>query len=123
MVIAEDGRDSAESLGMLLTMMGHEVRVAYDGQEAMTVAENFRPDVMILDVGMPKLNGYDAARRVRDRAWGRRVLLVAMTGWGRAEDRRRSEESGFDRHFIKPADIAALQELLASFEGALQTDG
>jgi CheY-like chemotaxis protein len=117
-VIADDGRDTADSLAALLTIMGHEVKVAYDGQEAVTVAATFRPDVMILDVGMPKLDGYQVARRVREEPWGRAVLLVAMTGWGRADDRRRAEESGFDRHFTKPADITELQQLLAGFAGA-----
>lgn len=122
-VVADDGRDSADSMAMLLTVMGHDVRVAYDGQEAIDVAETFRPHVMILDVGMPKLDGYEAARRVREQSWGREVLLVAMTGWGREDDHRRSEESGFDRHFTKPADMSEIQQVLAAFEGAAPSPG
>jgi CheY-like chemotaxis protein/two-component sensor histidine kinase len=111
-VAADDNSDAAHSLALMLTLMGHEVRTARDGQEAVEVAEAFRPEVVVLDIGMPRLNGYEAARRIRQQPWGKAVLLVALTGWGQEEDRRRSKEAGFDEHLVKPANPAALEELL-----------
>jgi PAS domain S-box-containing protein len=116
-VVADDNRDAADSLALLLRFLGHEVRTAGDGQEAVEVAEAFRPDVVLLDIGMPRLNGYEACRLIRSRPWGRGVLLVALTGWGQEEDRRRATEAGFDRHFTKPVDPAALGELFAGLKG------
>jgi PAS domain S-box-containing protein len=113
-VVADDNRDAADTLAMMVRLMGHEVRIARDGQEAVEAAEAFRPDVVLLDIGMPRLNGYDAARRLRDRPWGRDLLLVAVTGWGQEEDRRRSKEAGFEHHLVKPASPAALEKLLGS---------
>ena len=113
-LVAEDGRDAADSFGTLLSILGYEVRIAYDGQEAIEAAEAFRPGVVIMDIGMPKLNGYDAARHIRAQPWGKDIFLVALTGWGQSEDRRRSREAGFDRHFTKPVDPAALESLLES---------
>jgi CheY-like chemotaxis protein len=113
-VVADDSRDSAEALALLLTLKGHEARTAFDGEEAVAVAETFRPDVILLDIGMPKLNGYDACRLIRTRPWGRQVVLIAQTGWGQEEDRRRTEEAGFDGHLVKPVDPEALMRLLAS---------
>ena len=98
---------------MLLRLMGNEVRTAHDGLEAVEVAETFRPDVVLLDIGLPELNGYEVARRIREQPWGRDVVLVALTGWGQEEDRRRSQEAGFDHHLVKPVDLAALEKLLA----------
>jgi CheY-like chemotaxis protein len=105
--------DAAESLAMMLSVSGHEVRVAHDGQAAVEAAEAFRPDVILLDIGMPRLNGYEAARVIRGRDWGRGVALIALTGWGQDDDRRRAEDAGFDHHFTKPVDPAALFHLLA----------
>jgi PAS domain S-box-containing protein len=113
-VVADDSQDSAEALALLLSLKGHETRTAFDGAEAVEVAERFRPDVMLLDIGMPKLNGYDACRLIRAQPWGRQVVLVAQTGWGQEEDRRRTEEAGFDGHLVKPVDPEALMSLLAS---------
>jgi CheY-like chemotaxis protein len=113
-VVADDSQDSAEALALLLSLKGHETRTAFDGAEAVEVAERFRPDVMLLDIGMPKLNGYDACRLIRAQPWGRQVVLVAQTGWGQEEDRRRTEEAGFDGHLVKPVDPEALMRLLAS---------
>jgi signal transduction histidine kinase len=113
-VVADDNRDAADSLALMLTLMGHEVRTARDGQEAVDLAEAFRPDVVLLDIGMPRLNGYDAARHIRARPWGKDVLLVAVTGWGQEEDRRRSEAAGFNWHLVKPASPAALEKLLGA---------
>ncbi len=113
-LIVDDNRDSADSLAMLLKIMGNEVGTAYDGEQAVEAAGALRPDVVLLDIGMPKLNGYDACRRIREQPWGQGMFLIALTGWGQEEDRRRTEEAGFDQHIVKPVDPAALMKLLAS---------
>jgi signal transduction histidine kinase/CheY-like chemotaxis protein len=112
-LVADDNRDAADSLAMILRLGGHEVHVVRDGQEAFEAAAWFRPDVALLDIGMPRLNGYEAARRVRGQPWGEGVVLVAVTGWGQEEDKRRASENGFDHHLTKPVDPAALEKLLA----------
>jgi CheY-like chemotaxis protein len=112
-LVADDNHDAADSLQMMLGILGHEVRAAHDGREAVRAAEEFRPDVAFLDIGMPGLNGYDVARAVRSRPWGRDVTLVALTGWGQEEDHRRSREAGFDQHLVKPVDPEVLQQTLA----------
>ena len=117
-LIVDDNRDSADSLGMLLQIMGNDIRTAYDGQEGVDVAEEFRPDVVLLDIGLPKLNGYEACRRIREQSWGRSVVLIALTGWGQEDDRRRSHEAGFDHHMVKPVDPQDLMGLLAELNGA-----
>lgn len=114
-LIVDDNKDSAESLAMLLRLSGHETRLAYDGFEAVTIAKQFRPDVMLLDIGLPKLNGYDACREIRSQSWGRDILIVALTGWGQDTDRRKSKKAGFDEHMVKPVNHGALLQLLASF--------
>ncbi|HVG08628.1 MAG TPA: ATP-binding protein [Thermoanaerobaculia bacterium] len=111
-LVVDDNRDSAESLALLLQVTGNEVRTAFDGLEAVEEAERFRPDVVLLDIGMPKLNGYEAARRIRGEPWGKGMLLIAQTGWGQEEDRRRSQEAGFDAHLTKPVDHLKLIKLL-----------
>ena len=98
---------------MLLEIMGNEVRTSYDGMEALAVAEAFRPDLILLDIGMPKLNGYEACRRIREQPWGKATVLIALTGWGQDEDKRLSREAGFDHHIVKPADLSDLEKLLA----------
>jgi signal transduction histidine kinase/ActR/RegA family two-component response regulator len=113
-LVVDDNRDSADSLAMLLRVLGHEVEVAHDGVEALRLAARVQPDVVLLDIGLPRINGYDVARQLRQMPWARSILLIAVTGWGQDEDRRRSRESGFDRHLVKPVDLAALQNLLAS---------
>ena len=113
-LIADDLRDSADSLALLLETMGHEVHVAYDGAEAMQAIETLRPEVALLDLGMPKMSGYDVCRRVRDMPWGRELTLIAQSGWGQDEDRRRTHDAGFDHHIVKPIDPAALDALLRS---------
>ena len=112
-LIVDDNHDSADSLAMLLQLMGNEVRTAYDGEEAVRAAAGSRPDVVLLDIGMPKLNGYDACRRIREQPWGKEMFLIALTGWGQEEDRRRTEEAGFDHHMVKPVDPSLLLEMLA----------
>jgi len=110
-LVVDDNADAADSLAMLLQVRGDDVRVAYDGEEALAAELDFRPAVVLLDIGMPKLSGYEVARRIRD-ARGPEVLIVAITGWGQDEDRQRSREAGFDHHFTKPVDYAALLEVI-----------
>ena len=112
-LIVDDNRDGATSLGTMLSLLGHDSRTANDGLEALRVAEDFRPDLILLDIGLPKLNGYDVCRRIRQQPWGKAVFMVALTGWGQQDDRRRSEEAGFDQHIVKPLDTTALRRLLA----------
>jgi signal transduction histidine kinase len=112
-LIVDDDRDSADSLAMLLKATDHEVHIAHDGLEAVEEAATFQPHVILLDIGLPRLNGYEAARRIREQQRHKGVTLVALTGWGQEEDRRRSAAAGFDAHMIKPVDFAALTKLLA----------
>ena len=111
-LVVDDNKDAADSLAFLLRAYGSDVNVAYDGQEALDVALASNPDIVLLDIGLPKLYGYDVAKRIRA-ARGRRVLLVAITGWGQEEDRRRAEEAGFDHHLTKPVQFDALLRLIA----------
>jgi CheY-like chemotaxis protein len=111
-LIADDNRDSADTLASMLEMVGHDVRVCYDGVNALTQAELFRPEIMLLDIGMPVLNGLELAGRVRERPWGTNIRLIALTGWGQPEDIRRSQRAGFDHHLVKPVELARLQELI-----------
>ncbi len=113
-LVADDNEDSVESLALLLTLRGSEVRTARDGWEAVAAAAAFGPDIVLLDIGMPRLNGYEAARRIRKQGRGERMVLIALTGWGQKEDRQRSTAAGFDFHLVKPVDFAALEQLLAS---------
>jgi PAS domain S-box-containing protein len=112
-LVVDDNRDAAMSLAMMLKLMGNETRTAHDGQEAIDVAAAFRPDLILLDIGMPRLNGYDTAKQIRQQSWGKTIVLVALTGWGQDEDRRKSDEAGFDSHMVKPIEPAALEKLLA----------
>ena len=111
-LVVDDMHDAADSLAIMLRMMGHDVRTAYDGLEGVQTAAAFNPQVVLLDIGLPTMNGYEAARRIRNEPWGRGVALVALTGWGQDEDRRMSLEAGFDHHLTKPVDPAALDKLL-----------
>jgi signal transduction histidine kinase/CheY-like chemotaxis protein len=115
-LVADDNTDSAESLALLLTLRGSEVRIAHDGWEAVEAAAAFAPDIVLLDIGMPRLNGYEAARKIREQDRGKQVVLIALTGWGQDEDRQRSTDAGFDFHLVKPVDFAELEQLLASLE-------
>ena len=111
-LVVDDNLDAAESLATMLTMMGNETRTAHDGLEALDVAAAFRPEVTFLDIGMPKMNGYEVGRRIRQQAWGKDMVLIALTGWGQEEDKRRSLEAGLDSHLVKPVLPAALEKLL-----------
>ena len=117
MLVVDDNVDSAESLTMLLEVSGHETHTAHDGLEAVAAAERFRPEVVLLDIGLPSLNGYDAARRIREQPWGKDMVLIALTGWGQEADRRKSKDAGFDQHMVKPVDLDALMRLLAALPG------
>jgi PAS domain S-box-containing protein len=103
-LVVDDNRDAADSLGMLLGLSGHEVRVAHGGIEAVRMAEQFRPDVCILDIGMPEMDGYDVARALRAEPWGNVICLIALTGWGQPGDKARAAAAGFDHHLTKPID-------------------
>jgi CheY-like chemotaxis protein len=113
-LVADDNYDSATSLSILLNDAGYEVRTAGDGVQALETAVQFRPDIALLDIGMPKLNGYEVARQIRTQPWGRHVLMIALTGWGGADHRRQTAQAGFDHHLTKPVDPAALTRLLVS---------
>jgi signal transduction histidine kinase/CheY-like chemotaxis protein len=113
-LVVDDNRDSADTLSTLLEVMGCEAAVAYDGEEALRTGRSFQPDAVLLDLGMPKLNGFEACECMRREAWGRNICIVAVTGWGQDEDRRRTKDAGFDAHLVKPVDPGKLTELLAS---------
>jgi CheY-like chemotaxis protein/anti-sigma regulatory factor (Ser/Thr protein kinase) len=112
-LVVDDNRDAAESLAMMLKLIGSETRTAADGLAAVEVAETYRPEMILMDIGLPKLNGYDACRRIREQPWSNGMVMVALTGWGQEEDRRRSQEAGFDHHLVKPVDMEKLAKLLA----------
>jgi signal transduction histidine kinase len=113
-LIADDNQDALESLALMLRMEGHDVVCASDGEEALLLAGQRRPEIVVLDVGMPKLDGCEVARRIRLEEWGRGAVLVALTGWGQDVDRRRSREAGFDMHLVKPVDPATLCDMLVA---------
>jgi PAS domain S-box-containing protein len=113
-LLVDDNRDSVESLAMLLKMLGHETHVGYDGQQAVELAERLKPDLMLLDIGLPKLNGFEACRKIREQPWGRSILIVALSGWGQDADRKQSDEAGFDYHMVKPLDYTLLMRVLST---------
>jgi len=115
-LVVDDNCDGADSLTMMLRLVGNDVRTAYDGEQGVAEAESFRPDVVLLDIGLPKRDGYEACRLIRDQPWGRSLVAVAVTGWGQERDIRRSREAGFDHHMVKPVDPAALLQLLAELQ-------
>ena len=117
-LVVDDNRDSAETLSMLLELMGNEIRVAYDGEQALAMAKEIKPDVVLLDIGLPKLNGYDVARLIRQEPWGSNPILVAITGWGQSEDKDMSREAGFDHHLVKPVDHDQLLKLIQKRKSA-----
>ena len=112
-LVADDNQDAAVSLAMILEMAGHEVRVVHDGRAALSVAQTFRPDTILLDIGMPQLNGYEVAQALRQEPWGAGMHLIALTGWGQESDRQRAIDAGFDRHLTKPVNTDALEAYLA----------
>jgi len=117
-LVVDDNKDSAESLTILLSLVGNETQTAFDGLEAMESAATFKPELILLDIGLPKLNGYEVARKIREQPWGKKMVLVALTGWGQEEDRCRSRKAGFDHHLTKPIDLGSLKKLLTSLSMA-----
>jgi CheY-like chemotaxis protein len=117
-LVVDDNHDSALSLAMMLSIMGHDTRTAHDGESAVAMAESFLPEVVLLDIGLPKLNGYEVAQRIREQAWGVSMFLIAVTGWGQDEDRERSSEVGLNVHMVKPVEPAALEKLLADLSAS-----
>jgi PAS domain S-box-containing protein len=114
-LIVDDNRDSADSLAMLMEITGNKTYRAHDGVEAVAAIEKHRPEVVLLDIGLPGLDGHEVCRRVREQPWGKEIVMIALTGWGQDDDRRKSEEAGFNGHLVKPVDYDQLLELLASF--------
>jgi PAS domain S-box-containing protein len=115
-LVVDDNTDAAESLAAVLAIGGHDTRLAHDGVQAVEEARTFHPDVVFLDIGMPELDGHETARRIRAQPWGKDMVLVALTGWGQSEDRRRSKEAGFNHHLVKPADPVVVAKLISSLE-------
>jgi CheY-like chemotaxis protein len=113
-LVVDDNRDAANVMARALQLMGHEAHTAYDGLEGLQAAAAMRPDVILLDIGLPKMNGYEAARHIRQQEWGKQMQLIALSGWGQDEDKRRAIEAGFDHHITKPVEIRALQTVLGS---------
>jgi signal transduction histidine kinase len=113
-LVVDDNQDSADSLGMLMKLLGNEVRIVNDGLAAVAMANEFEPQVVLLDIGLPTLNGYEAARKIRKQPWGSQATLIAVTGWGETIDRERSKKAGFDHHLVKPVEPDVLTTLLAS---------
>jgi CheY-like chemotaxis protein len=117
-LVVDDNRDAASSLGMFLELAGYEVRLAHDGASALHVAEEFRPQIVFLDLGMPGIDGYEVCRRLREAPWGRAMRMIAITGWGQDEDQRKSALAGFDLHLVKPVDPETLAALLRDSRNA-----
>ena len=115
-LVVDDNRDAAESLAMLLELLGADARVVYSGAEALDLLETYRPAVVLLDIGMPDMDGFEVAQRIRQRPEFDNITLIALTGWGQEEDRRHSREAGFDHHLVKPADVGALETLLVTLD-------
>lgn len=113
-VIVDDNRDSADSLAMLLEITGNKTYMAHDGVEALEAIEKYRPDIVLLDIGLPRMDGHEVCRHVREQPWGKDIVMIALTGWGQEDDRRKSQEAGFNGHLVKPVDYDKLLELLGS---------
>jgi CheY-like chemotaxis protein len=116
-LVVDDNQDAADSLATLLGLLGADARVVYSGPDALATLDAYRPGAVLLDIGMPGMDGHEVARRIRERPEHRGVTLIALTGWGQDADRRRSRMAGFDHHLIKPADLDALRSLLTSLDG------
>jgi len=112
-LVVDDNRDAADSLAMLLRFLGADVEIANDGPEALVAFDRYRPGVVLLDIGMPGMDGYEVARAIRERPRDERVAVVAVTGWGQEDDRKRTRDAGFDDHLVKPAELSALETLLS----------
>jgi CheY-like chemotaxis protein len=117
-LVVDDNRDALETLSTVVRLLGNDVRMAGNGLEALELAQSWRPDAVLMDLGMPKLDGYDAARRIRQEPWGQDMLLIATTGWGQEEDKQRTRLAGFDHHLVKPVEPGVLQNLLADLKAS-----
>jgi CheY-like chemotaxis protein len=116
-LVVDDNKDALESIATMLRLSGNEVHTACDGVEAVELAETLMPDVVLMDIGMPRLNGRDATRRIRAQEWGKRMIIIALTGWGQEADRRLSREAGCDDHLVKPVDLSELERLMRELCG------
>src|SRR6185503_14759202 len=121
-LVVDDNRDSADSLAMLLELTGNKTYMAHDGVEAVQAIEKHRPEVVLLDIGLPELDGHEVCRRVRERPWGKDIVMIALTGWGQEDDRRKSEQAGFNGHLVKPVDYDKLLELLESLTTKVRSE-
>jgi CheY-like chemotaxis protein len=113
-LVVDDNKDAADSLALFLEINGNTTYMAHDGPEAIAAVEKHRPDVVLLDIGLPMLSGHEVCRRIREQSWGKDIFFIALTGWGQDEDRRKSKDAGFDSHLVKPVDHQELLELLGS---------
>lgn len=113
-LVVDDNHDAADSLGMMLQFLGSDVHIVYDGEAALQALDSYKPALVLLDIGMPGMDGYDVARQIRQHPEARDVTLIALTGWGQPDDRRRARRAGFDDHLTKPLDMGALQRALAA---------
>jgi CheY-like chemotaxis protein len=114
-LVVDDNQDSADSLTILLCLAGHDVVTVYDGQAGLDAAQSFRPEIVLLDIGLPGLDGYEVARRLRQQGDTYQALIIAITGYGKEQDRHLSQQSGFNAHLVKPIDLDELQEIVATF--------
>ena len=114
-LIVDDNRDAAKTMSMLLNLLGYETVTAFDGLIAIEAARDFRPEIILMDLGLPKLSGHDACRKIREELWGSEIVMIALTGLGQDQDRRASETAGFDRHLVKPVAIETLKSVFAEF--------
>ena len=117
-LVVDDNVDAATSLAMLLTLSGHVTHLAHDGVDAVGQSALFKPDLVLMDIGLPQLNGYEAARQIREQPGGEHIGLVALTGWGQEQDRQKSRDAGFNAHMVKPVALDALLALIASLPAA-----
>ena len=120
-LVVDDNQDAAFSMSILLEHLGHTVRIAHDGESAVEMAASYQPEVVLLDIGLPKMTGYDVARAIRQTPWGQNVVLIAVTGWGQDEDKQKAKLAGFNRHMVKPVDPELLMQLLHEFSIDLAT--
>jgi CheY-like chemotaxis protein len=118
-LVVDDKRDTARLMAMLFDTSGNETLTAYDGAEAVEAAETFRPDVILLDIGLPKMNGYEACRKIRQQPWGKDIIVIALTGWGQERDRQKSKDAGFNGHLVKPVKQDDIMKLLAELQPPL----
>ena len=117
-LVVDDNEDSATSLAAMFDILGYEATVAFDGIAAVETTASFNPDVVLMDIGLPKMSGLEAARKIREQSWGKAIFLIAVTGWGDEKDRLQSAAAGFDMHLVKPIDPAVLEKLLVQHSKA-----